>query len=336
MRFGRRRFLRLTAVAGLVALRADVLAQPQTKVYHVGYPNLRAGPAELEEAFLQGMRDLGYVVGRNLVIEYRWANGDNKRFDAMADELVRLEVDVIVTSSTGAVLRAMQATRTIPIVMLVASDPVDAGLVESLGHPGGNVTGMSFLTSDLAGKRLQLLRELVPGMTRVGVLGWRPAGSLYAPGRHPTELLIAGTQAAGRRMGIEVSGQAVVDGNGFAPAFSEFKREGDQALIVQGSPFAFENRATILAMAAQQQLPDMYEERRFVDAGGLVCYGPNSNDLYRRAATQVAKILKGAKAGDLPIEQPSKFDFVVNLKTAKALRLTVPKELLVRADDVIQ
>src|SRR5262249_46020245 len=160
-----RRFLRLTAVAGLIACRADVLAQPQAKVYHIGYPNLRAGPAEFDEAFLRGMHDLGYVVGRNLVIEYRWANNDVKRFDAMVDELVRLNVDVIVTSSTGAVLHAMQATRTIPIVMAVASDPVDAGLVASLAHPGGYVTGMSFLTSDLVGKRLQLLRELVPGMT---------------------------------------------------------------------------------------------------------------------------------------------------------------------------
>jgi putative ABC transport system substrate-binding protein len=326
----------VTAVAGLIVARANVLAQVQGKVYRIGYPNLRAGPSELEEAFLRGMRDLGYVVGRNLFIEYRWGNNDLKRFDAMVDELVRLNVDVIVTSSTGAVLHAMQATRTIPIVMAVAADPVEAGLVASLVHPGGNVTGLSLLTSDLAGKRLQLLRELVPGVTRVGVLGWRPAGSIYPPGRHPTELLVAGTQAAGRQMGIEVSAQVVLDGNGFAQAFSEFKREGDQALIVQSSPLAFETRATILEMAARQQLPDMYEERRFVDAGGLVCYGANTTDLFRRAATQVDKILKGAKAGDLPVEQPTKFDFVVNLKTAKALGLTIPQSLLLRADEVIQ
>ena len=326
----------MTAVAGLIVARANVLAQVQGKVYRIGYPNLRAGPAALEQAFLQGMRDVGYVVGRNLLIEYRWANSDIRRFDAMVDELVRLDVDVIVTSSTGAVLHAMQATRTIPIVMAVASDPVDAGLVASLAHPGGNVTGMSYLASDLVGKRLQLLRELVPGMTRVGVLGWLQAGTIYPPGRSPTELLVAATQAAGRQMRIEVSAHVVVDGNGFAQAFSEFKRDGAQALIVQSSPLTFENRATILEMAARQHLPDMYEERRFVDAGGFVCYGPNPNDLYRRAATQVDKILKGAKPSDIPVEQPTKFDFVVNLKTAKALGLTVPQSLLLRADEVIQ
>ena len=333
MTFGRRGFLRATAATALVSARANVLAQG--KVYRIGYASLKAGPGTDTEAFLQGMRDLGYVVGRNLVIEYRWADSDFVRFDAVVEELVRLNVDLIFTATGGAVRRAMRATSTIPIVMATASDPVGTGLIARLDHPGGNVTGMSVQSTDLAGKGLQLLRELVPGVTRVAVLGVLFAGNFPA-GQNSSELLVAATQAAGRQMSIGVSAQMVADGNGFTHAFSEIKRERAQALIVQGHPLTLGHRATIVEMAARQRLPEIYNNRPFVDAGGLISYGPDGNDLYRRAATHVDKILKGARPGDLPVEQPTKFEMVINSKTAKALGLTIPQSLLLRADEVIQ
>ena len=333
MTFGRRGFLRATAAAGLLSVRAHVLAQAQGKVYRIGYASFGAGPGKETEAFLQGMRDLGYGVGRNLVIEYRWADSDRARFDAMVEELVRLNVDVIFTAYAAAIGRAMRATRTIPIVMGTASDPVSTGLIARLDHPGGNVTGMSVQSPDLAGKRLQLLRELVPGLTRVAVLG-----GAFAAGNFPTslDLVIAATEAAGRQVGIGVSAQRVAHVDGFAHAFAEIKRERAQALIVHNHPLTFGQRAAIVEMAARERLPDMYHIRAFVDAGGLISYGPDVNDLYRRAATHVDKILKGAKPGDLPVEQPTKFELVINNKTAKALGLTMSQSLLLRADEVIQ
>ena len=337
MMLERRLFLRVTAAAGLIFVRANVFAQPSGRVYRIGYPNLRSGPGAQDEAFLQGMRDLGYVVGRNLVIEYRWANNDMARFQAQVEELVRRNVDVIVTVGTPAIRVATLATRTIPIVMAAALDPVGAGLIASLVHPGGNVTGMSMFSTDLAAKRLQLLRELAPGLTRVAVLGWRVTGAGQSPpGQTPPELLVSATQAAGRQLGIGVSAQMVASGDDLPRAFAEFKRERTQALIVQSGVFGGEHLATILEMAAQQRLPDMHEARAFVDAGGLVSYGPDVNELYRKAATHVDRILKGAKPGDLPVEQPTKFELVINLKTAKALGLTIPKDMLLRADEVIQ
>ena len=332
----RRQFIGAVA-GGLLSAPLAVEAQPQGKVYRIGYPSMGAGPGKPEEAFLGGMRDLGYVVGRNLVIDYRWANNDVLRFQALVEDLVRLNVDVLVTATGPAVRLAMRATRTIPIVMATASDPVGGELVASLDRPGGNVTGMSMLSTDLAGKRLQLLRELVPDVTRVAVLGWRVAGAGQAPpGRSPLELQVVEAKAAGRQMGIDVSAQEIANGDDLPRAFSEFRRERAQALIVPTIPLTFANRATILEMAARQRLPDMYEGRNFVDAGGLVSYGPNLQDLYRRAATYVDKILKGARAGDLPVEQPTKFEMVINLKTAKALGLTISQSLVLRADEVIQ
>ena len=332
----RRQFVGAVA-GGMLFAPFAVEAQPQGKVYRIGYPSMRAGPGANEEAFLLGLRDLGYVVGRNLVIDYRWANNDIARFEALVEELVRLNVDIIVTATGPAVRLAMRATRTIPIVMATASDPLGGGLVASLDRPGGNVTGMSMLSTDLAGKRLQLLRELVPGVTRVAVLGWRVAGAgQAAPGRSPTELQVVEAQAAGRQMDIGVSAQEIVNADDLPRAFFEFKRERVQALIVQSSRLTFANRATILEMAAQQRLPDVYEGREFVDAGGLVSYGPNIQDLYRRAASYVDKILRGAKPADLPVEQPTKFELVINLKTAKALGLTIPQSVLARADEVVQ
>jgi putative ABC transport system substrate-binding protein len=335
----RRRSLLRVIVASLIAAPASVLPQDQSKVYRLGYASLRAGPEALDEAFVQGMRELGYVVGRNLVIEYRWADNDRERFQTQIEELLRLNVDVIVTSSAAAVRAAMRATKTVPIVIEGAADPVGSGLVASLAHPGGNVTGMSLLFNDLAPKRLQLLRELLPDITRVAVLGWRPTGlapGSTAPGRDSTAQLILETQAAASRIGVDVSPHIVETTDGLPQAFAQMKRNGVQAVLVQNSPFTFQRRAEIVGAFSRDRLPAMYEVGEFVDAGGLVSYGPDVRDTYRRAAAYVDRIFKGANPADLPMEQPTKFELVINLRTANVLGLRVPQPLLLRADKVIR
>jgi putative ABC transport system substrate-binding protein len=299
-------------------------AQRADKVHRIGYLNLRAGPGALDETFVQRLRELGYVEGRNLIIDYRWVGEREERLPALAAELVQLKVDVIVTNANAAVDAAKRATSTIPIVMTASNDPVGSGLVASLGHPGGNVTGMTLFSTELAGKRLQLLRELLPRAKRVAVL----AGSNLT--------LVSAMQTAAPRMGFELIVQVVTKPEELLDAFREFLRLGAQALIVQVTPVTFDQRDKIAELAAQNRLPAIYDIRIFVDAGGLVSYGPDALEMYRHAAIYVDKILKGAKAGDLPIFQPTKFEFVINLKTAKALDLTIPQAVLRRADEVIQ
>lgn len=324
----RRTFLASAAFAVLTApLTAS--AQRDSKVHHIGYLNLRAGPVAQDEAFVTGLRELGYVEGRNLIIEYRWAAEREERLLALAQELVQLNVELIVTSATPAVSAAKRATSTIPIVMAAVADPVGSGLVASLGHPGGNVTGMTLLSTELGGKRLQLMRELLPRATRVAVLAL--AGNAPA-----TPLLVAAMRASAQRLDMELVVQLVAQADDLPGAFTELQRQRVQALIVQVSPLTLEQRGRIAELAAQQHLPAMYEIRSFVDAGGLVAYGPDAVEMYRRAAGYVAKILEGAKPGDLPIQQPTKFELVINMKTSKALGLTIPQSLLVRADEVIQ
>ncbi|TMG87141.1 MAG: ABC transporter substrate-binding protein [Betaproteobacteria bacterium] len=274
------------------------------------------------------MRELGYVEGRNLIIDYRWAAEKEEQLPALAAELVALNVEVIVTSATPAVNTAKRATSTIPIVMAAVADPVGSGLVASLGHPGGNVTGMTLLSTDLAGKRLQLVREIIPRAKRIAVLA---LGGLSA-----TPLLLAAMRAAGQTMDLELITQLVTKPEELPSAFTEFQKAGAHALIVQVSPLTLDQRDTIVEQAAQHRLPAMYDVRPFVDAGGLVAYGPDLVEMYRRAAVYVDRIFKGAKPGDLPIEQPTKFEFVINIKTAKALGLTIPPSVLLRADEVIQ
>ncbi len=303
-------------------------AQRDTKVHRVGYLNLRPGPNAQDEAFVEELRGLGYVEGHNLIIDYRWAAENEERLPALATELVALKVELIVTSATPAVNAAKRATSTIPIVMAAAADPVGSGLVASLGHPGGNVTGMTLLSTDLAGKRLQLVREILPRAKRIAVLA---LGGLSA-----TPLLLTALRDAGQTMDLELITQRVTKPEELPGAFTEFQRAGAHALIVQVSPFTLDQRETIVEQAAQHRLPAMYDVRAFVDAGGLVAYGPDLAAMYRRAASYVDRIFKGAKPGDLPIEQPTKFEFVINLKTAKALGLTIPQSLLLRADEVIQ
>jgi putative ABC transport system substrate-binding protein len=316
----------------LLAAPLAAEAQPAGKVTRIGWlGNSPSALPHLREAFLQGLRDLGYVEGRNVVIEYRYAQGKPERFPALAAELVALKVDVIVVSNTPPALAAKQATRTLPIVFAFAPDPVTEGLVTSLARPGGNVTGLSTLAPELGGKRLELLTQAVPGVTRVAVL-WQPGG---VPERTEKDILTS-AEVAGRALGlrlqfVEARGSADVD-----RAFSDMTRARAGALTVLGSPMFTSERSRLVDLAAKHRLPAVYGRREYVDAGGLMSYAPNLADLFRRAATYVDKILKGAKPGDLPVEQPTKFELVINLKTAKALGLTIPPSLLARADEVIQ
>jgi len=268
------------------------------------------------------------VEGRNLIIEYRWAVGRQERLPELAAELVRLKVEIIVTAVTPAIEAAKRATSTIPIVMAAVADPVGSGLVVGLARPGGNVTGLTALSTDLAGKRLHLVRELVPKATRVTVLALR--------GTSATKLLLEEMRAAAQQLGVQLVGQEVKEAGDLPSAFAAMLRERAQALIVQASPLSGDNARRIAELAAQHRLPAMYEVRSSVEAGGLVSYGPSFSEMFRRAAFYVDRILKGAKPADLPIEQPTKFELVINMKAAKALGLTIPQALLARADQVIQ
>jgi putative tryptophan/tyrosine transport system substrate-binding protein len=327
----RREFIGTLAGGLVVAPRASE-AQQAAKIARIGYlaPNLTASP-HLHEAFRQGLRDLGYVEGQNIVIEYRSAEGKAERLPALAAELVALKVDVIVVPGTVGVLAAKQATKTIPIVFAVAADPVGSGLVTSLARPGGNVTGLSILTPELVGKCLELLTQAVPGVSRVAVL-WQPGGH----GERTDKDTLEGADVAARALGVrlqfvEAKGPADID-----RAFSDMTRARAGALTVLGGGMFFGVRRRLVDLAAKNRLPAVYPWRDFVDAGGLMSYGANLADLYRRAATYVDKILKGAKPADLPVEQPTKFELVINLKTAKALGLTIPPSVLGRADEIIQ
>jgi ABC-type uncharacterized transport system substrate-binding protein len=321
-------------VGGVAVLAAPLAAEAQqaAKVPRIGYlaVNLAATP-HLPEAFRQGLRDLGYVEGRNLVIEYRDAEGKLERLPALAAELVALKVDVIVAPPTPAALAAKQATRTLPIVFPVAVDPVTSGLVTSLARPGGNVTGLSFLAPELVGKCLELLKQAVPGVSRVAVL-WHP-GTL---GERTEKDMLKGAEVAARALGVRLQ---LVEARGHADfdrAFSDMTTARAGALTVLTSVMFVNERRRLVDLAAKNRLPAVYAQREFADAGGLMSYGPNLADLFRRAATYVDRILKGTKPGDLPIEQPTKFELVINLKAARSIGLTISPSVLARADHVIE
>ncbi len=308
-------------------LAADV--QPPPKVPRIGilWPSPISVIAHNLEAFRQGLRELGYVEGQNIAIEFRSAEGKWERLPDLAAELVRLKVDVIV-ANTPAALAAKQATRTIPIVMAVSGDPVGDGLVASLARPGGNVTGLSLMVPELGGKRLQLLKEVVPRASRVAVL-WNPA--VPFTGRVVREM-----EAAARVLGVQLQPLEIRAPEDIDRAFEAAIRGRASALNVVDDPLVFAHRARILALAAKSRLPAIYPWREFVDAGGLMSYAANLADSFRRAATYVDKILKGTKPADLPVEQPTRFELVINMKTARALGLTFPPSIMVRADQVIQ
>ncbi len=280
------------------------------------------------QAFRQGLLDAGYADGRDVVIEWRSANGDFSQIPQLAADLVRSQVDVIVVESTPAARALKRVTSTIPIVMAVVGDPVGSGLVASLGHPGGNVTGLSMMMTELSAKRLQLLKEAIPRVARVAVL-WNPDTPFHTK-------VIEDLKAAAPSLSIELKFVGVRTPEEIDPAFSAVSRAHAQAVYVIGDSFSFANRMTLLKLASKARLPIVYWVKEFVEGGGLMSYGASYADLMRRSAGYVDKILKGAKPADLPIEQPTKFELVVNLKTAKALGLTIPESILLRADEVIR
>jgi len=316
------------------ALCFSVEAQQPLKVPRIGwlapaFPPSSSGLSNPNiEGFLQGLKELGYVEGKNIVIEYRWADGKRERLSDLAAELVTLKVDVIVARNTPATLAAQRATTTIPIVMVGPGDPVRLGLVASLARPGGNITGLSLLATELTGKRLELLKEAFPKIARVAVL-WNSGDSAMT-------LRVKEAETSAQALGVTLQRVGVQDPNDFERAFSTMSSQAADALLVTLDTFTALHQKRILEFAAKYRLPAMYERIDFVEAGGLMTYGPSLSEIFRRAAVFVDKILKGAKPADLPVEQPTKFEFVINLKTAKQIGLTIPPNVLVRADRVIR
>jgi putative ABC transport system substrate-binding protein len=280
------------------------------------------------EAFRQGLHELGRVEGENISIEYRYAEGRSDRLPDLAAELVRLKVDVIVASISTDTLAAKNATSEIPIVMASAGDPVASGFVETLARPGGNITGLSQIAPELAGKRLELLKEIVPELTRVAVL-WNPEGTT-------SPLAWKESQPPARALGLQLHSMEARSGNDFDKAFEEAAAGRAGAVAIMPDPLFAGNVRRIADLAAKSRLPSIFHLREFADAGGLLAYGVDRSAMFRRAATYVDKILKGARPGDLPVEQPTRFELVINLKTAQALGLTIPSSVLLRADEVIQ
>jgi putative ABC transport system substrate-binding protein len=312
---------------------APLAAQGQSagKVPRIGF--LFYGAPELSaevDAFRQGLRELGYIEGQNITIEYRFASGQVGRLPELATELARLKVDVIVTPSTPASLAAKQATSTIPIVFAVVGDPVGAGLVANFARPGGNITGLSSISVQLGGKRLELLKEVAPKATRLAVL--------YNPADRSNELMLKEFQESAPVLGLTVHALGVRTPAEFEGAFAAITRDRDHALFVGAGVLTLEhrNRKALVDLATKSRIPAMWGHRQFVDAGGLMSYAVNFYDQLRRAAFYVDKILKGARPGDLPVEQPTKYELVINLTAAKALGLTIPQSLLLRADQVIE
>jgi putative ABC transport system substrate-binding protein len=318
----RRRFLLTTLAAALATpLRAE--AQHAAKVYRIGV--LGSGEDQL---WRQTLREAGYVEGQNITLEWRNPEGKPERFGDLAAELVRLKVDLLVATNPAATIAAKKATTSIPIVMLHTPDPVQLGLVASLGRPGGNITGTTTLSSDLSVKQLELLKEAIPQATRVAVL-WNPVNPW-----HPFALQAA--ERAGRSVAAQVRGVRVRGLEEFEAAFAAMTKERADAVLVLSDPTTFFHRARIAELAVKRRLPTMHGVRGYVDAGGLMSYWANQADLYRRAASYVDRIVKGAKPADLPIELPTRFELIINLNTAKTLGLTIPPSLLLRADQVIE
>jgi ABC-type uncharacterized transport system substrate-binding protein len=321
----------VAAVAGLLLLAAPRAgeAQPSREIQRLGFisSSTTAAASPLLAALREGLRDLGYEEQKNLNIEYRFAESQDQ-LSAMAADLARLRVAVIVAGGSEGIQAAQKATSTIPIVMTNSGDPVREGFVASLRRPGGNITGLTQISPELAGKRVQILRELVPRLARVAIL-WHPL--------HPnTPLTFSETRTAAEQLGLRIVSLEVKTPEDFEDAFTAAAKEGIGAMIVLRDPFTVRHRALIAESAARLRVPAMYETADYVLAGGLIFYGPSFVELYRRSATYVDKILKGAKPADLPVEQPTTFELVINLKTAKAIGLAIPPSLLLRADRVIE
>ena len=320
------------AVGLTLAPLGTAAAQSSEKMPRVGYisPGSSSDPVRLRrfEAFREGLRELGYVEGQNIALEPRWAEGQYARYPALAADLVRLKAGVIVTVGGAATKAAKQVTRTIPIVMSTVVDPVGSALVPSLARPGGNLTGTSIMASDLIGKQFELLREVVPKVPRIALL-WNPANPSHAS-------VISHGKTAARSLGVQLQLVEARDPQEIDSAFAAMTKERAGALVVLSDAILLNQRRQIAELAAKGRLPAVYTLREHAEAGGLMAYGANPLDLERRAATYVDKILKGAKPADLPVEQSTKFELVINLKTAKALGLTISPSLLQRADHVIE
>ena len=333
----RRRFVSTIALA-LVSGRSygfppGARATTPDRVRRIGFISMRSGPGEFDAAFRDALRGLGYVEGRTIEIEYGWAAESGKRAEELAARLAGRNVEVIVAATTVAIRAAMRATTTIPIVMAAAADPVASGLVASLSRPGGNVTGLSLTSTDTGAKRLQLLREVVPAVRRVAALlverGSPDDTAINAR-------LVEELQTAARRLGITLTSTTVRAAGEIPAAFATIRRQDAKALFVPVNSLVLDNRARIIELAAEHRLPTMYELEGFVTAGGLLSYGPSVTDMYRRAATYVDRVLKGASPAELPIEQPAVFRLAVNLRTAEALALRIAPALMARADVVVR
>ena len=316
--------------AGLFALSFPAEAQQQAKVPRIGYlsgASLSAISARIE-ALRQGLRELGYVEGKNIVIEWRWAEGKPDRLPDLAAELVRLKVDIIVSAGPAVTPRLKEATKTIPIVMAQDNDPIGNGFVSSLARPGGNITGLATLAPELSGKQLELLKEIIPRLSRVAVLG-----SPTEPGNAQTlrEIELAAAAFSVKIQNLDVQGP-----NDFETVFRAASKGRAEAALVLVSTIFNSHRTQVIELAVKSQLPAIFYSAEYVELGGLMAYGPSYTDLYRRTATYVDKILKGAQPADLPVEQPTKFELVINLKTAQQIGLTIPPNVLARADKVIR
>ena len=323
-------FIALALSTMLFALCSSVDAQQAKKVPRIGY--LETTPSSTNsarhEAFRQGLRELGYVEGKSIVIEWRYAEGKLDRLSELAAELVRLKVDIIVTAGRTATHAAKEATVTIPIVMGQDPDPVGNGFIASLARPGGNITGLSTFATELSGKQLELLKETVPRLSRVAVLGTSTTPS--------NAQALRGTELAAGAFRVQLRYLDVLSPNDIETVFREARKERAGAVLMLPSPVLMSQRTQIVDLTIKSRLPAIYFATEFVDVGGLMTYGPRITDLFRRAATYVDKILKGAKPAELPVEQPKKFEFVINLKTAKQIGLTIPPNVLARADKVIK
>ena len=320
----------LVLVLSALAMQVSAQSEPGAKPHRIGFlgNSTAALEANLVGPFREGLRELGYVEGRNLLIEYRWAEGNYESLPALIGELLAMKVEVIVTAGTPATLAVKKATTTTPLVMIAVGDPVGTGIIPSLSHPGGNITGLTSISPELDGKRLELLREIIPGISHVALL-WNSESPLQFIGERRT-------QAAAEALGMKVLSLGVRDKAGLDKAFADILRERPQALLVLADRLFLHHRERIMEFAARARLPGVHAYRELVEAGGLVSFGPSYEGMHRRAAFFVDRILKGASPGELPAERPATFELVVNLKAAKGLGLTIPRSVLLRATKVIQ
>jgi putative tryptophan/tyrosine transport system substrate-binding protein len=324
----RRQFIVLLASAAAMSPTAVHAQKPAGKTYRLGFLQPGASPEPLVDIVQERLKELGYSEGRNIAYEYRWAEGKLDRLTELAQQLVDLKVDVITTLSTPAAIAAQKATQTIPVVFTAVGDPVGSGVVSNLNHPGENITGISLLATELSAKRLELLKEIVPGASPVAMF-WNDTN----PGM---VLRAREAQNAADKLGLNLQSVGVHDLISFDSAFARIETDQFNALLVLVDPFTREHRQRIVDFAAHRRLPAIYESREFVDAGGLISYGPSLPALQRRAADYVNMIFKGSKPGDLPVEQPSKFEMVINKKAAEALGLALSQSVVMRADELIE